>query len=127
MCASSVIKYLSYLSGLVILEITLYYGLKAETESSCVKVNMDQTMGKKLPVSPLKIFDKMGPRGCSKECQRVPGCLSVNYNRKQLTCELIGQRKSDAQPLIHDDDFIYMDLPDSVSKHRNTFLPHSCV
>jgi hypothetical protein len=127
MCVSSGIKCFGYFLGFLILEISLYHGLNAETESSCVKLNMAWTMGKKLPVSPLKILDKMGPHGCSRECQHVPVCLSVNYNRKQLTCELIGQRNSDAQPLINDKDSIYMDPPDSVSKHRNALLRHPCM
>lgn len=42
-------------------------------------------------------YDTIGRKMCIKECLRSPSCLSVNFNRGQLKCELVAL-SSDANP-----------------------------
>jgi hypothetical protein len=114
MFTGSVAKCLYYVLGMLLLEKVLYCG--SETKNTCSKSNINHTIGKKLPVLPIKSMYDIGPNACFKECQRVRSCLSVNYNTNHLFCELLDRTKSDIQPLISDEDFIHMELPDIVSK-----------
>ncbi|XP_061195958.1 thrombospondin-2-like [Saccostrea echinata] len=82
------------------------------TATSCLTPKPDYISGKKLSVYPIKLFDRIGLNLCFKECQAHGGCLSANFDRKHLTCQLLSSKKSDTKPLIDDVDFFHMELPD---------------
>lgn len=125
MYVSFVNNCLSFVLGWLILEIVLCFS--SEIETTCVRFNINHSIGKRLPVFPLKSLDGMGPGACYMKCQRVRDCLSVNYNRNHFICELLGQKKSNVTPLISDEDSIHIDLPDTVSQHRYVILWTVCI
>jgi hypothetical protein len=84
-------------------------------ENRYMKISETHELGKKLPVYPLLVLSEIGPQMCYRECQAYTFCLSINFNRKMLTCELNSQRKNGSLSLIADNDFIYRDIPDTVS------------
>ena len=87
-----------------------------ETSDICHKPNWNNNVnGKKLPESPIKIFEKIGPQSCYRECQAHGNCFSANYDRKQLTCQLLDKKKNELKPLIDDENFVYMEMTDTVS------------
>jgi hypothetical protein len=113
-------NYLFYVLGWLFFDTFLCYC--SETDSTCSKININHTIGKKLPVFPVKSLKGIGPSACFKECQLVSRCLSVNYNTNHLICELVDRKRNDDESLINDGDFIYMELADIVSKCRNTSI-----
>lgn len=71
--------------------------------------------GKKLPMAPLIVLDKFRRHKCFLECEAYGACLSINYNRKQLVCELNGGWKNSTLSLINDDDYVYREISRPVS------------
>lgn len=71
--------------------------------------------GKKLPMTPFMVLDKFGLQMCFRECEVYGACLSINYNRKHLVCELNSKLKSEKLFLINDDDYVYKEIPRPVS------------
>jgi hypothetical protein len=102
---TKLISKLVYFLGWLIIESSLSHCM--DTESTLINLNVDHTIGEKLPIFPLKILNGIGPRRCFMECQDAIKCLSINYDTTHFICELIGQRNSDIEPLISDGDFIY--------------------
>lgn len=67
--------------------------------------------GKKLQMTPLTVWAKFGRQKCFLECETYGACLSINYNRKQLVCELNDGWKNITIFLINDDDYVYRKIP----------------
>ena len=88
-----------------------------ETSDICHKPNWNNNNanGKRLPEFPIKIFEKIGPQSCYRECQAHGNCFSVNWDRNQFTCQLIDKKKNQLKPLIDDVNFVYMEMTDTVS------------
>jgi hypothetical protein len=84
-------------------------------ESRCMDISEKHELGKKLPVYPLLVLSEIGPQMCYRECEAYTFCLSINFNRKMLICELNSQRKNDSLSLVADNNFIYRDIPNTVS------------
>ncbi|XP_056001820.1 angiopoietin-1-like [Ostrea edulis] len=91
----------------LILSILFHY---VTTNNMCIKPSDDE-IGKKLPVSQFTVLFEIGLYMCLKECETYAMCLSINFNRKMLMCELNSQKKNESLLLVDDDDFIYRDLP----------------
>lgn len=72
--------------------------------------------GKKLPVTPFKVLDKFGQQMCFTKCESYGVCLSINYNRKHLVCELNSGWKNSTLSLINDGDYVYKEIPSPVNK-----------
>ncbi|XP_078329359.1 thrombospondin-2-like isoform X3 [Crassostrea virginica] len=87
-----------------------------ETSDICHKPNWNNNNanGKRLPEFPIKIFEKIGPQSCYRECQAHGNCFSVNWDRNQFTCQLIDKKKNQLKPLIDDVNFVYMEMTDTV-------------
>jgi hypothetical protein len=79
------------------------------------KVNEKKEIGKKLPVSSFLLLDEIGIQMCFRECEAYSDCLSINFNRKKLMCELNNQKANESLRLVDDEDFIYLDIPGVVS------------
>ena len=87
-----------------------------ETSDICHKPNWNNNVnGKKLSEFPIKIFENVGPQSCFRECQAHGNCFSANYDRKQLTCQLLNKKKNQPKPLTDDENFVYMEMTDTVS------------
>lgn len=95
----------------LILSILFHY---VTTNNMCIKPSDDE-IGKKLPVSQFTVLFEIGLYMCLKECETYAMCLSINFNRKMLMCELNSQKKNESLLLVDDSDFIYKDLPGIVS------------
>lgn len=52
---------------------------------------------------------------CCSECDAYAMCLSVNYNRKLLVCELNNVKENKSGSLITDEDFVYNEMADQVN------------
>lgn len=70
--------------------------------------------GKKLPSTPFMVIDNLGMQMCCSECDAYAMCLSVNYNRKLLVCELNNVKENKSGSLITDEDFVYNEMADQV-------------
>nr|XP_022294247.1 complement factor I-like [Crassostrea virginica] len=85
-----------------------------KTTDICPKTNWDNyTDGKKLPEFPIKIFENIGLQSCYRECLAHGNCFSVNFNRKELMCQLINEKASHLKSLLDDENFIYMEITDA--------------
>ncbi|XP_078329274.1 uncharacterized protein LOC144624019 [Crassostrea virginica] len=92
-----------------------------ETSDICHKPNWNNNVnGKKLSEFPIKIFENVGPQSCFRECQAHGNCFSANYDRKQLTCQLLNKTKNQPKPLTDDENFVYMEMTDTVSAGGKT-------
>ncbi|VDI83474.1 Hypothetical predicted protein [Mytilus galloprovincialis] len=72
--------------------------------SSVISKRLNITSGsfqkdKYMDLSPLIIFDKVGPKQCIENCMLHNGCNAVNFKRNDLHCELLILRNSNAQLL----------------------------
>lgn len=59
---------------------------------------------------------------CCSECDAYAMCLSVNYNRKLLVCELNNVKENKSGSLITDEDFVYNEMGDQVNFGSILFL-----
>jgi hypothetical protein len=84
-------------------------------DSECTKPSYDREIGKKLPISQFMVLYEVGLQMCFRECEAYTICLSLNFNRKMLLCELNSQKANDSLSLVNDNDFIYRDIPNVVS------------
>lgn len=71
--------------------------------------------GKKLPMNPFMVLDNFGLQMCFKECEVYGACLSINYNRKHLVCEL-NSKWTSSHSLVNDGDYIYKEIQSPVNK-----------
>lgn len=53
---------------------------------------------------------------CFRECEVFGGCLSINYNRKYLVCELNSEWSNSTLSLTDDGDFVYKEITSPVNK-----------
>jgi hypothetical protein len=86
-------------------------------DNNVTKVNENHLIGKKLPVSTFMVFYEMGVQMCFRECEAYALCLSINFNRKMLMCELNRKKRNKKLILVDDEDFTYREIPDVVSFH----------
>ncbi|XP_062609284.1 hemicentin-1-like [Saccostrea cucullata] len=93
--------------------LTLSFSYCLNTTTECLTPKYEYVSGKKLSDFPFKLFYKIGLNSCYKECQAHGGCLSANFDRKHLTCQLFSVKKSDTKLLIDDMDFVHVELPDT--------------
>ena len=78
--------------------------------------------GKKLPCEPFLILNMYGLKQCFSECQTYSMCLSINYDRKHLVCELNSVRKNASLLLENKDDFVYKETTDQVNLRFYIFV-----
>ncbi|XP_078329267.1 fibrinogen-like protein A isoform X1 [Crassostrea virginica] len=110
---------LYHATGVLLGFLSLY--ILVETSDICRKPNGDNNInGKKLTEFPIKIFPNIGLQSCYKECQAHGNCFSANYDRNQLTCQLMDKTKSQLNPLIDAEHFIYMEMTDTVGSRGKT-------
>ena len=61
----------------------------------------------------MKTISSRTVRQCTLECLSWPKCLSLNYNRGTMTCELLERRFNESVPLLtHRADRVYMTTDD---------------
>lgn len=84
------------------------------TCTKCTTLGEGYELGKKLPMTPVMVLEKFGQQTCFKECEAYGACLSINYNRKQLVCELNSGWQNNNLSLINDDDYVYKEIPRAV-------------
>lgn len=84
------------------------------TCTKCTTLGEGYELGKKLPMTPVMVLEKFGQQMCFKECEAYGACLSINYNRKQLVCELNSGWQNNNLSLINDDDYVYKEIPRAV-------------
>jgi hypothetical protein len=72
-------------------------------------------IGKKLPIFPFMVLNKIGPQMCFRECEVYTFCMSINFNRRMLTCKLNCLRLTENLRLVDDNDYIYREIPWVVS------------
>jgi hypothetical protein len=72
-------------------------------------------IGKKLRAYPFKLLTDIGLQMCVRECESFTPCLSVNFNRKMLSCGLHGKKANGNSDLVDAEGYIYRDLPGIVS------------
>ena len=70
--------------------------------------------GKILPCEAFLILNMYGLQQCFSECKTYPMCLSINYDRKHLVCQLNSKRKDSSLLLENKDDFVYKETTDQV-------------
>lgn len=70
--------------------------------------------GKKLPCEAFLILNMYGLQQCFSECKTYPMCLSINYDRKHIVCQLNSKRKDSSLLLENKDDFVYKETTDQV-------------
>lgn len=98
-----------YIPVLLFVFITCSCNLK----SSAMKEGFE--FGKKLPLVPFMLLDKFGLQMCFRECEAYGACLSINYNRRHLVCELNNGWKNSTLSLINDGDYVYKEILRPVS------------
>lgn len=86
--------------------------------AKCTTLGQGYELGKKLPMTPVMVLEKIGQQMCFKECEAYGACLSINYNRRQLVCELNSGRQNNNLSLINDDDYVYKEIPRAVSSYN---------
>lgn len=84
----------------------------------CMTLTKCYDLGKKLPMTPVMVLEKIGQQMCFKECEAYGACLSINYNRRQLVCELNSGRQNNNLSLINDDDYVYKEIPRGVRSYN---------
>lgn len=85
--------------------------------AKCTTLGQGYELGKKLPMTPIMVLEKIGQQMCFKECEAYGACLSINYNRGQLVCELNSGRQNNNLSLINDDDYVYKEIPRAVRSY----------
>lgn len=86
--------------------------------AKCTTLGQGYELGKKLPMTPVMVLEKIGQQMCFKECEAYGACLSINYNRGQLVCELNSGRQNNNLSLINDDDYVYKEIPRAVRSYN---------
>ena len=103
--------------------VSIFFINSVKTADICYKSNWNNyIVGKKLSEFPIKIFDKIGPQSCYRECQAHGNCFSANYDKNESTCQLMNTKKSEMKLLIDDENFIHIELTDTVSTVINKII-----
>ena len=68
---------------------------------------LNKVMGKRLPISWPRIEKNIGFQMCLRKCEAMSYCLSINFNRVLLECELNDRKKNDTNDLVDDDGYFY--------------------
>nr|XP_034333264.1 deleted in malignant brain tumors 1 protein-like [Crassostrea gigas] len=74
--------------------------------SNCPGV-LNKVMGKRLPISWPRIEKNIGFQMCLRKCEAMSYCLSINFNRVLLECELNDRKKNDTNDLVDDGNYFY--------------------
>lgn len=74
--------------------------------NSC-PVIQDKIIGKRLPVSWPRVEKNICFQMCLRKCEAMSYCLSINFNRVLLECELNHRKKNDTNELVDDDSYFY--------------------
>lgn len=77
------------------------------SEISSCPVNQDKVIGKRLPVKWPRVEKNIGFQMCLRKCEAMSYCLSINFNRVLLECELNEWKKNDTNDLVDDDSYFY--------------------
>ncbi|XP_061196024.1 uncharacterized protein LOC133204314 [Saccostrea echinata] len=81
-----------------------------QSSDPCVSFNGQRVVGKKLSVTAIRIIRKVGLQLCLKHCQQQHSCLSVNYNRETLECELLNVGGNSSIPFVDYDNYIFEEV-----------------
>ncbi|XP_078327552.1 thrombospondin-1-like isoform X2 [Crassostrea virginica] len=101
--------------------VSIFFINSVKTADICYKSDWNNyIVGKKLSEFPIKIFDKIGPQSCYRECQAHGNCFSANYDKKESTCQLMNTKKSEMKLLTDDENFIHIELTDTDSAGGKT-------
>jgi hypothetical protein len=95
--------------------VTLPFSHQVVEGQQCVDVKENYEIGKRIPVAPWMVLYQIGRQMCYRECEAYTFCLSINFDRKMLTCELNNQKSNENLRLVDGDDFIYREIPAAVS------------
>ncbi|XP_052709242.1 soluble scavenger receptor cysteine-rich domain-containing protein SSC5D-like isoform X2 [Crassostrea angulata] len=77
------------------------------SEIGSCPVNQDKVIGKRLPVKWPRVEKNIGFQMCLRKCEAMSYCLSINFNRVFLECELNERKKNDTNDLVDDDSYFY--------------------
>ena len=64
--------------------------------------------GYKLTKYPTMTIVPVGKRLCQRKCEEYARCLSVNYNREMLTCELLDEQATSEADLLVSSGYVYI-------------------
>uniref|UniRef100_A0A8W8JE55 SRCR domain-containing protein n=1 Tax=Magallana gigas TaxID=29159 RepID=A0A8W8JE55_MAGGI len=71
------------------------------------EINQNKVIGKRLPVKWPGVEKNIGFQMCLRKCVAMSYCLSINFNRVLLECELNERKKNDTNDLVDDDSYFY--------------------
>lgn len=71
---------------------------------------LNKVMGKRLPISWPRIEKNIGFQMCLRKCEAMSYCLSINFNRVLLECELNEWKKNDTNDLVDDGNYFYTEI-----------------
>ncbi|XP_052709244.1 T-cell differentiation antigen CD6-like [Crassostrea angulata] len=77
------------------------------SEIGSCPVKQDKVIGKRLPVKWPRVEKNIGFQMCLSKCEAMSYCLSINFNRVLLECELNERKKNDSNDLVDDDSYFY--------------------
>lgn len=77
------------------------------SEIGSCPVKQDKVIGKRLPVKWPRVEKNIGFKMCLMKCEAMSYCLSINFNRVLLECELNEWKKKDTNDLVDDDSYFY--------------------
>ena len=105
-----------YEGNKIFLTLLLFYSVEIRVvnseENTCSSVP-HETVGKRLPLigeMRPQIENIIGFQMCLKKCKAKSSCLSINYDRSQLQCELNEYKKNETHPLVEDKMYIYAEI-----------------
>ena len=106
------------------LTLLLFYSVEIKVvnseENTCSSVP-HETVGKRLPLSSEmrpQIENIIGFQMCLKKCKAISSCLSINYDRSQLRCELNKYKEEEPNPLVEDKMYIYAEIEVCMTYYR---------
>lgn len=105
----------TYMPKNVYIPVILFVFITCSCNLKSSAMNEGFEFGKKLPLVPFMFLDKFGLQMCFRECEAYGACLSINYNRRHLVCELNNGWKNSTLSLINDSDYVYKEILRPVS------------
>lgn len=100
----------TYMPKNVYIPVILFVFITCSCNLKSSAMNEGFEFGKKLPLVPFMFLDKFGLQMCFRECEAYGACLSINYNRRHLVCELNNGWKNSTLSLINDSDYVYKEI-----------------
>nr|XP_034333263.1 lysyl oxidase homolog 2 isoform X3 [Crassostrea gigas] len=71
---------------------------------------LNKVNGKRLPINWPRIEKNIGFQMCLRKCEAMSYCLSINFNRVLLECELNDRKKNDTNDLVDDGNYFYTEI-----------------